>query len=75
MFMSISNILTKDSYIIKIDSFDVGRDPSLKNIFRAVPEIYEEVTSSFDRLEIRDDGSTATISLEVAMGNFRKDMM
>lgn len=72
MFITIFNTLTKDSYILKLDGFDIDRDRQLTRIFQAVSEIYEEITRSFDNLEVIDNGSTASISFEVAMGTFRK---
>lgn len=58
---------------MKLDSFDIDRDRQLARIFQAVSEIYDEITRSFDNLEVDDDGSTAVISFEVALGTFRKE--
>jgi hypothetical protein len=58
---------------LKLDSFDIDRDRQLARTFQAVSEIYDEITRSFDHLEVDDDGTTAIISFEVTLGAFRKE--
>jgi hypothetical protein len=73
MFLTVLNNLSKDVYTLKLDSFDIDREKQLSRIFQAVGEIFEEVTRSFDQLEVSDNGDSACLTFEVAMGSFRKE--
>jgi hypothetical protein len=73
MFLTVLNNLSKDVYTLKLDSFDIDREKQLSRIFQAVGEIFEEVTRSFDQLEVSDNGDSAFLTFEVAMGSFRKE--